>query len=356
MQTAMIETISARVAPPDEDAMEEARRRLDRLTKPRGSLGRLEELAVRVAGMTGRARQHLARKAVVLMAADHGVAREDVSAYPQSVTAQMVTNFLRGGAAINVLARRAGARVVVVDMGVAVELPGHPDLLTRKIAPGTRSIAQGPAMTREEVRAAIETGVEVAGEQIRQGAELLATGDMGIGNTTAASAIAAALLGRRVEEVTGRGTGLDDRGLARKVAVIERAIAVNRPDPRDPLDALTKLGGYEISGLVGVILKGAAERVPVVIDGFISGAAALVAVRLCPAARAYLLAAHRSAEPGHRAVLEALDLTPLLDLGLRLGEGTGAVLAMHLVDAALALLDEMATFEEAGVADRSERS
>jgi nicotinate-nucleotide--dimethylbenzimidazole phosphoribosyltransferase len=210
-------------------------------------------------------------------------------------------------------------------------------------------------MSREEALAAIESGLQVADEEIRRGANLMATGDMGIGNTTPSSAIAAALLGRAPREVTGRGTGLDDAGLARKVAVIERALALNRPDPSDPLDVVATLGGYEIAGLVGVILQGAAERIPVVIDGFISGAAALVAVRLCPAVRDCLLAAHCSAEPGHRLILEALGLRPLLDLDLRLGEGTGAVLAMHMVDDALALLDEMATFEEAGVADRPDR-
>lgn len=350
-----LEAVIGQVAPLDEAAMEEARRRQDQLTKPRGSLGRLEELAVRLAGITGRVRQHLPNKTVVLMAGDHGVVEEGVSAYPQSVTAQMVANFLRGGAAINVLARRAGARVVVVDMGVAVELPCHPDLIVRKIGRGTRNMAEGPAMTREEALAAIEAGFQLADEEIRRGIDLLATGDMGIGNTTPSSAIAAVLLNRRAHEVTGRGTGLDDAGLARKVAVVERAIAVNQPDPSDPLDVLARVGGYEIAGLVGVILKGAVERVPVVIDGFISGAAALVAVRLCPAAREYLLVAHCSAEPGHRLILEALGLRPLLDLDLRLGEGTGAALAMHLVDDALALLDEMATFEEAGVADRPDR-
>lgn len=350
--TATVEALIGGVAPLDETAVRQAQRRLDQLTKPPGSLGRLEELAVRLAAITGRVRQHLPNKTVVLMAADHGVVAEGVSAYPQSVTAQMVANFLRGGAAINVLARQAGARVVVVDMGVAAELPSHPDLIARKTGWGTRNMAQGPAMTREEALAAIEAGTELADEEIRRGTNLLATGDMGIGNTTPSSAITAVLLGRPPREVTGRGTGLDDEGLARKVAVIERAIAVNRPDHGDPLDVLAKVGGYEIAGLVGVILKGAAKRIPVIIDGFISGAAGLVAVRLCPAVRGYLLAAHCSAEPGHRLVLEALGLRPLLDLNLRLGEGTGAALAMHLVDDALALLDEMATFEEAGVADR----
>jgi len=353
--TATFEALIGRVAPLDEAAMRQARGRLDRLTKPPGSLGRLEELAVRLAGITARVRQRLPNKTVLLMAADHGVVEEGVSAYPQSVTAQMVANFLRGGAAINVLARQAGARVVVVDMGVAGELPGHPGLIGRKIGWGTKNMAQGPAMTREDALAAIEAGLQIADEEIARGTNLLATGDMGIGNTTPSSAITAVLLGRPPREVTGRGTGLDNEGLARKVEAIERAVAVNQPDCSDPLDVLAKVGGYEIAGLVGVILKGAARRIPVIIDGFISGAAALVAVRLCPAAREYLLPAHCSAEPGHRLILEALGLRPLLDLDLRLGEGTGAALAMHLVDDALAILDGMATFEEAGVADRPDR-
>ena len=336
--------------------MQEARRRLDQLTKPRGSMGRLEELAVQLAGITGRVRQRLPNKTVILMAGDHGVVQEGVSAFPQSVTAQMVTNFLAGGAAINVLARQVAARVVVVDMGVAAELPDHPDLIARKIGLGTKNIAQGPAMTSEEALAAIEAGIEVVGERLQHGTDLVATGDMGIGNTTSSSAIAAVLVGCTAGEVTGRGTGVDDGGLNRKVAIVERAIAVNQPDPNDPLDVLAKLGGYEIAGLAGVMLKGAVERVPVVLDGFVSGAAALVATHLCPGARNYLVAAHCSAEPGHRVILRALDLAPLLDLELRLGEGTGAALAMHLVDDALAILDEMATFEEAGVADRADRT
>ncbi len=344
------------VPPLNRKTMEQARRRLDTLTKPSGSLGRLEEIAVWLAGVTGKARQRLPTKTVILMAGDHGVVQEGVSAYPQSATAQMVANFLRGGAAINSLARRAGAHVVVVDIGVAGDLAPHPDLKQKKIARGTGNIAKGPAMTREQAMAAIQAGVDVVEEQLRQGVDLLATGDMGIGNTTPSSAITAVLTGRAPRQVTGRGTGIDDAALMRKVAVIERALAVNQPDPDDPLDVLAKLGGYEIAGLVGVILRGAAERIPIIMDGFISGAAALVAARLCPRALEYLLAAHCSVEPGHRAILQTLELEPLLSIGLRLGEGTGAVLAMHLVDDALAVMDEMATFEEAGVANRTVRA
>lgn len=352
-EQSLLDEFTQRVDPLDQDAMREARERLDQLTKPPGSLGRLEELAVQLAGMTGRVRQRLQHKTVVLMAADHGVASEGVSAYPKSVTAQMVLNFLKGGAAINVLARRAGARVLVVDMGVAADLPNHRDLITQKMGRGTDNFTLGPAMAPQDALAAIEAGRGVAREEIEHGCELLATGDMGIGNTTASSAITAVLLEREVHEVAGRGTGLDDGRLRRKVGVIERAIALNEPEPSEPLDVLAKLGGYEIAGLVGVVLEAASQRVPVIIDGFISGAAALVAVRLCAPVRSYLIAAHCSTEPGHNAILTALGLKALFDLELRLGEGTGAVLAMHLVDDALAILDEMATFEEAGVADRA---
>ncbi len=336
----------------DEDAMRQARERLDQLTKPRGSLGRLEDLAVRLAGITGCPRPRLGNKTIVLMAADHGVVAEGVSAYPQTVTAQMVLNFLRGGAAINVLARQVGARVLVVDMGVAAELPDHPDLESRTIAPGTNNMAREPAMTPAQAQRAIAAGREIAAREIERGATLLATGDMGIGNTTPSSALAAVLLGRPVQAVTGRGAGLDDAGLRRKIDAIERALAVNQPQVNEPLDVLAKLGGFEIAGLVGVILGAGAARVPVVLDGLVSGAAALVACRLRPELRERLIASHRSVEPAHGLILEALGLRPLVDLQLRLGEGTGAALAMPLIESALAVLDEMATFKEAGVADR----
>ncbi|HEY8477837.1 MAG TPA: nicotinate-nucleotide--dimethylbenzimidazole phosphoribosyltransferase [Chloroflexota bacterium] len=343
-----------RIGPLDAEAMQATRRRLDELTKPPGSLGRLEELAVKLAGITGSPRPRLDRKAVIVVAGDHGVAVEGVSAYPQEVTAQMVLNFLRGGAAINVLARRAGARVVVVDVGVAADLPAHPDLIARKVARGTRNMVHGPAMTYEEALAAVATGIDVVERQVERGVDLVAIGEMGIGNTTAASAIVAAVVGCHPSEVTGRGTGVDDAGLARKVAAIERALRVNRPRRDDPLDVLAKVGGLEIAGLVGVILGAAACRLPVLVDGFIASAAALVATELCPAARDYLVAAHSSVEIGHRVVLERMELVPFLNLNLRLGEGTGAALLMHLVDDAVAILDEMATFEEAGVARRAD--
>jgi len=347
-----ISEVTRQVRPLDATAMQAARERHDQLTKPPGSLGRLEELAIKLAGITGRERPRFSRKAVIVLAADHGVAAQGVSAYPQAVTAQMVQNFLAGGAAINVLARLAGARVVVADFGVAADLPDHPRLLRRKIGYGTRNMVDGPAMTAEEALVAIAAGIDVVEAEIQAGLDLVGIGEMGIGNTTASSAIVAAITGRPVADVTGRGTGLDDAAWARKIAVIERALAVNRPNPMDPLDVLAKVGGYEIAGLVGVTLGAAAHRVPVIIDGFISTAAALLATELCPPLRDYLIAAHNSVEIGHRIVLERLELLPLLNLNLRLGEGTGAAMAMHLVDDAVAVLDEMATFAEAGVSGR----
>jgi len=336
--------------------MRRVRERLDQLTKPVGSLGRLEELAARLAGITGATLPRLSHKAVIILAADHGVAAEGVSAYPSEVTPQMVGSFLAGRAAINVLARRVGARVVVGDLGVAADLPAHPDLIDKKIRPGTRNMAVGPALERDEAEAAIVAGIEILEAERHRGLDLVATGDMGIGNTTASSAIIAAISGRPPIEVTGRGTGLDEAGWQHKVAVIERALEINRPDSGDPIDILSKVGGLEIAGLVGVILAGAAHRVPVVLDGFIAGAAALLATEMCPQARNYLIAAHNSAEVGHRVALERMELAPLLNLDLRLGEGTGAAMAMHLIDDALALLAEMPTFAEAQVSARLESS
>ena len=343
----------AAITPLDGDAMAAARSRQGELTKPAGSLGRLEALAIQIAGMTGQERPSLAQKAIVVMAGDHGVTAEGVSAYPAEVTPQMVRNFLRGGAAINALAGVVGARVVVVDVGVASALE-HPGLLARKVASGTANMAQGPAMTRTQAEDAIAVGVEVVESLAREGALVVATGEMGIGNSTAASAITAALTGAPPAEVTGRGTGIDDAQLSHKIAVIERALAVNQPDHSDSLDVLAKVGGLEIAGLVGVILAGAAHRLPVVLDGFIAGSAALIAERLAPQIRDYLIAGHVSVERGHRVLLDALGLAPLLDLDLRLGEGTGAALAMGVIDGALAAHNQMATFAEAGVSEREE--
>lgn len=348
----LTETI-AQIQPLDEDAMNAARARQDQLTKPQGSLGRLEALSVQLAGITAQARPRFKQPAIITMAGDHGVARQGVSAYPAEVTPQMVLNFLRGGAAINVLARYAGARVVVVDIGVASDLPAHLELVNAKIAKGTRDFSIGPAMTREEARRAIEAGIEIVAREIEHGADIIGTGDMGIGNTTPSAAITATITRRPVKQVTGRGTGLDDAGLARKIATIERALAINKPNPNDGLDVLGDVGGFEIGGLVGVMIGAAVRRVPVVIDGFISGAAALIAYTLAPAVQPYLIAAHRSVEIGHRAILDYLRVEPLLDLDLRLGEGTGAALGISLCLAAAKILDEMATFAEAGVSGKS---
>jgi len=346
----LLDQTRAAVTPVDRAAAARAQDRLDRKTTPRGSLGRLEELACRLAAVYGTADPLLPARAVVVMAADHGVAEEGVSAYPQEVTAQMVKNFLTGGAAINVLARQQGARVVVVDMGTKCPV-ALPQVRDGRLGPGTANFVLGPAMSRETAVRALEIGIGLAGELAAEGVGLLGVGDMGIGNTTASSAITAVLTGQTAARVTGRGTGIDEGRLRRKVDAVERALRLNRPDPADPLDVLAKVGGFEIASLAGVILGAAAHRVPVLLDGFITGAAALAAVGLCPAARDYLVASHRSVEPGHEAVLAHLGLRPLFDLDLRLGEGTGAVLAMNLAEAALRILREMTTFEAAGVTD-----
>jgi nicotinate-nucleotide--dimethylbenzimidazole phosphoribosyltransferase len=338
----------------DEKAMAQARTRQDRLTKPLGSLGRLEELSIQLAGIQSKAIPQIRHKAVITMAGDHGVVAGGVSAYPQEVTAQMVQNFLRGGAAINVMARQIGARIIVVDMGVAVDLETHPQLLSRKIAAGTRDMAVGPAMTEPETITAIETGMEIVSDEAAKELDIVGTGDMGIGNTTASSAICSVMTGKSVAKVTGQGTGLSKSQLKHKVEVIEKALAVNQPNPEQPLSVLAKVGGFEIAGLVGVMLGAAAHRIPVVIDGFISGAAALIATALAPGLRGFLIAAHQSVEPGHRLMLEQLRLRPLLDLDMRLGEGTGAALGIFLAETAARLLAEMATFGEAGVSERSE--
>jgi len=348
-----LEKIIRLIQPLDEIAMRSAQVRQDMLTKPPGSLGRLEELSIQLAGITTNPFPSMELKTVIVMAADHGVTREGVSAYPSEVTPQMVLNFLHGGAAINVLARQANARVVVVDMGVASEIEdASGELVRRKIGPGTANLAQGPTMTREQAIESIQSGIEICETEIARGVGILATGDMGIGNTTPSAAIACSLMGQAPENVVGRGTGVDDAGLKRKIAVITCALDVNKPNANDALDVLAKVGGFEIGGLVGVILAAAANRKPVVIDGFISTAAAMIAVSLAPAARGYMIAAHVSQERGHKLMLEWLGLKPLLDLNLRLGEGTGAALAFHLIEASARILREMATFREAGVSDK----
>lgn len=345
-----LKTVIEKIKPVDKSLFEPTQFRLDNLTKPIGSLGRLENFARRVVSITGKENPRLSKKVIFTMAGDHGVTEEGVSAYPQAVTAQMVYNFLRGGAAINVLARHVGAEVIVVDMGVAEKLEPHPDLICKKIGSGTQNFIKGPAMTREEAVRSLEAGIEVV-ESINadNDIDIMGTGDMGIGNTTASSAIAAAITGKPVPDVTGRGTGIDDQTYARKVNVIQKALDVNDPDPKDPIDVLAKVGGYEIGGLAGATLAGAANRIPVVIDGFISSVAALIAVEIKPAVKEYLFAAHKSVEIGHKAVLDRMGLTPILNLNMRLGEGTGGVLSMNLIDAGVKILSEMASFGEAGV-------
>ena len=348
-----IEQLCKRIGELDKTAMEAARARQDQLTKPAGSLGRLEVLSIQLAAITGCSLPKIKDKAVIIMVGDHGVTEEGVSAYPSEVTSQMVINFLNGGAAINVLARQADVRVIVVDIGVAVPLEPHPELVARKVAPGTANMAQGPAMTCSQAEQAVAVGLEVVEKEIARGLDLVAIGEMGIGNTTPAAAITAALTGAAVADVVGRGTGIDDKQLTKKITVVERALALNQPQRDDPMDVLAKVGGLEIAGMVGVILGAAGKRVPVVIDGFISGAAALVATRLEPRVTPFMIASHQSTEIGHRVILESLGLKPLFDFGMRLGEGTGAVLAMHFVESASRILSEMATFTEAGVSEKT---
>ncbi len=353
---ANLQATIARIGELDQEAMALAAARQARLTKPLGSLGRLEELSLKVAGIQGNARPRADRKAIVTMAADHGVCREGVSLYPADVTPQMVFNFLHGGAAINVLARQQGARLLVVDVGVAADLPTEQErLVNAKVAYGTANMAEGAAMSRQQAVQAIEAGIEAVERLLADGGlDMVGTGDMGIGNTTASSAVVAALTGEPVAQVTGRGTGLDDAGLRNKIAVIERCLALNQPDSSDGLDVLAKVGGLEIAGITGVILGAAANRVVAVIDGFISGAGALVAQSLAPRSVDYMVAGHLSVEMGHQAVMRKLGLVPLLDLNMRLGEGTGAALAMSVIEAGVRTLNEMATFDEAGVSEADE--
>lgn len=333
----------------DEAKIKIAQERLDNLTKPRGSLGRLEELAKLIVGITKKENPSLENKVIFTLAGDHGAVEEGVSSYPREVTPQMVYNFLRGGAGINVLAGYVGAKVIVADLGVAVDLEPHPELIVKKVNYGTRNFAKGPAMTREEAIKSVEAGIELFEDEFKKGVNIAGTGDMGIGNTTASAAIAAVFTKRKVEEVTGRGTGIDDKTLRNKIEIIKRGIELNRPDPKDPIDVLAKVGGFEIGGLTGIILAAAARKVPVVLDGFISGAAALLAYCLAPKVKDYFIASHCSVEKGHKIILDFIGLKPLLDLDLRLGEGTGAALAMSLVEASIKIMTEMATFESAGV-------
>jgi nicotinate-nucleotide--dimethylbenzimidazole phosphoribosyltransferase len=364
-----IKSTVAKIAELDRGYKKIAEERLDSLTKPAGSLGRLEELAKQISGITGRLDPDLSRKLIIVMAADHGVVDEGVSAYPGEVTPQMVSNFLAGGAGINVLARHIGADVVVVDMGIADDLldareiestkdTGKPEisLINKKIAKGTENMALGPAMTEEQAFESIEAGIQVAEKMIAMGYGIIGTGDMGIGNTTASSAIAAAVCGVDAKFVTGYGTGVDEPGYIHKIDIIEKTLSINEPDPKNGIDVLAKVGGFEIGGIAGVIIACAAARIPVVIDGFISGAAALIAESIAPRCRNFMIASHNSCEKGHSIILDKLKLKPLFNFDMRLGEGTGSAIGISIAEAAVKILNEMATFDEAGVAARKKRA
>jgi nicotinate-nucleotide--dimethylbenzimidazole phosphoribosyltransferase len=337
------------IKPLDRVFFKKAQSRLDNLTKPKGSLGRLEEIAARVVAITEELRPQVNRKRIYVFAGDHGVEKEGVSCYPREVTAQMVLNFLRGGAGINVLARQIGAEVQVVDIGVDHDFQGISGLIDRKIARGTGNLARGSAMSRKQAIQSLAVGLELAREARREGVNLLGCGDMGIGNTTPSSAITAVMTGESPEKITGKGTGIDPEKWRKKIKIIRAAIGKNRPQRSDPIDVLAKVGGFEIGGIAGLILGAASLRIPVVIDGFISGAGALIAAGLSPRVGEYVFASHQSVEPGHRAVLKSLRQRPLMELDLRLGEGTGAALGMGLVEAAVRILNEMAAFGEAKV-------
>ncbi|MDH4227281.1 MAG: nicotinate-nucleotide--dimethylbenzimidazole phosphoribosyltransferase [Deltaproteobacteria bacterium] len=351
--TPLIEKTLASIKPVDEQSLEAARKRLDTLTKPKGSLGRLEDIAASIASIRRNPRPDKLKKAVFTFAADHGVTGEGVSAYPKEVTAQMVLNFIGNGAAINALARAASAHHAVIDVGVDYDFDKSAPIVHKKVLKGTKNMTKGPAMTRAEAERCIEVGIEMAAEYADKGFTLYGTGEMGIGNTTASSAIASLYTGFSAAEVTGRGTGIDDAVLLKKISAIEKAIIVNTPDKNDPVGALAKIGGAEIGAITGLCLGAAARNIPVVVDGFISGAAALIACAMNPHVRKYLLHSHLSAEKGHAAVLLKLGAKPILDLGMRLGEGTGAAVAMLVIDAAMAAYSEMATFEDAGVAGKN---
>ena len=338
-----------RIQPVNPDLLQQAQARLNNKTKPPGSLGRLEEFARRLVAISDASDPDLSKKVIFTFAADHGVVEEGVSLYPSEVTRQMVLNFLAGGAGVNVLARHAGAEVRVVDVGVDHDFEGVPGLIHKKVARGTRNFTNGPAMTREEMLAALQVGVDLADQCKVEGVGLVGTGEMGIGNTTPSSAIIAAISGKTVAEVTHRGTGIDDVTLLNKIRVIKAGLEINKPDGNDPLDVLAKVGGLEIAAIAGLVLGCAANSLPVVIDGFISTAGALIASELHPNVRDYIFAAHQSVEIGHRFMLERIGAEPILDLGLRLGEGTGAALSMTLIEAGVKILKEMATFEQAGV-------
>ena len=348
-----LKLIISRIKSPEKKYYELAQEKLDNLTKPLGSLGRLEELARQIVGITGNLKPVLDKKYIFTMAADHGVVDEGISAYPREVTSQMVYNFLNGGAGINVLSKHVGAEVVVVDMGVAVDLEKSLSLIIKKVGYGTKNMAKGPAMTKEEAASSVIAGIDIVEQYVKTGAKIIGTGDMGIGNTTSSSAIISVVAGVDPLMVAGYGTGLDDKGLVNKIEVIKKAISLNKPDPDDGLDILSKIGGFEIGGIAGLIIGSAYMKIPVVIDGFISGAGAIVAEKLCPASKEYMIASHQSVEKGHKIMMEKLGLKPLFNLDMRLGEGTGAALGIGLAEASVKILNEMATFKEAGVSEKS---
>lgn len=350
----MLKQTIENIKPLDQAAMTAARDHQNKLTKPAGSLGRLEEISIQLAGIFKKPTPRIKDKVIIIMAGDHGITAAGVSAYPQEVTPQMVLNFLNKGAAINSLAGHIEARILVVDMGVVIEFEPHIDLVSHKIAMGTQNMLEGPAMTLEQAESSVMIGIEVVTDEIEKGLDIVGTGDMGIGNTTPSAAIAAVLAGESPAKIAGRGTGVDNEGFARKISAIETAIKVNKPDPKDGLDILAKVGGFEIGGLVGVILGAAAHNRAVMLDGFISTAAAMIAVSIAPEAKSYLISAHRSQEQGHQLMLEWLGLDPLFDLNFRLGEGTGAALGISIAEAACKVLSEMATFTEAGVSEKEE--
>lgn len=358
MAVETIEAIVSGIQPLEQQWIDNAMARTAQLVMPPRALGRLHEIAERCCAIQRTLNPVIERKAVLVMAGDHGVAREGVSAFPQEVTGAMVQTFLAGGAGISAIARHAGVQVWVVDMGIIpsidpLSVPGGEHLKVHKIGPGTASFTTGPAMTREQAEAAVITGFNLACEQFEQGMQVLGTGDMGIANTTPSAAIGAAITDASLDEMVGRGTGVDDRGLARKRAVIGKGLELNQPDARDGLDVLAKVGGFEIGGIAGMALAGAYCHRPVVIDGFISTAGALIAQAICPDVTAYLFAGHQSEEPGHKLMLKHLGLKPILDLGMRLGEGTGGALAMTIMEAAAKVFKEVMTFAEAGVAEKN---
>lgn len=344
-----ITTTLARIKPVNPELLQQAQTRLDNKTKPPGSLGRVEEFARRMSAICGTGEPDLSKKVIFTFAGDHGVTEEGVSLYPREVTTQMVFNFLTGGAGVNVLARHAGAEVRVVDVGVDHDFENCAGLIHRKVARGTQNFAMGPAMSRDEMLSALRVGIDLADQCKAEGIALVGTGEMGIGNTTPSSAMIAAISGKTVAEVTHRGTGISDTALTNKIRVIEQGLVINQPDSNDPLDVLAKVGGLEIAAIAGLVLGCAANSIPVVIDGFISTAGALIASELHPSVRDYIFAAHQSVEIGHQFMLERIGVEPILDLNLRLGEGTGAALAMMLIEAGVKILKEMATFEQAGV-------